>query len=358
LALLGFSLLSITQRWVWTVGLILIFLFLGLGYQGWLDRNRLLVLSEDFFIFSWLEYIRIQFEDVLAQVLPYPHSSLASGLIVGIKSGFPKDLRQAAIVTGTIHIVAISGFNVTLIIRIFSDWIKAWGRKESFFIGTLVIIIFVILVGGQASVVRAGIMGWLFMLARFLYRQPYILNALLFSASLMALQEPEILTDDIGFQLSFTAMLGLIYISPIVQLGVERWRGLNWLPKMFKSALIETLGAQIMVAPLIIFYFERISPLSPIPNLLILPFIIVPMVLGFLAGVLGWLWLPLAKLIAYPLFYFLEYFLRVIEGFSRVPGASREINLGWWGLVGIYVLLTCVIVLLSNKLKAKMQDVK
>ena len=111
--------------------------------------------------------------------------------------------------------------------------------------------------------------------------------------------------------------------------------------------------AFFLVAPLLIFHFERISLLSPIPNLLILPFIIAPMSLGFLVGVLGWIWLPLAKLIAYPLFYFLEYFLKVIEGFAKVPGMSMRVSIGFWGMVGVYALLILFTIILSNKFKNK-----
>ena len=348
LAFVSIGIIFSRERIIWTLALVIIFFVVGLVYPLWLGREQLITLPNNFFVVQFLEGVRIKFSHILNAILPYPHSELASGLLVGVQDGFPKELKQMFITTGTIHIVAVSGFNVTLIIKIFADWARGWGRSTPFYLGTILIVAFIILTGGQASVVRAGVMGWMFLLAGFLYRQPYMLGALLLSAFFMVGQEPLILTQDIGFQLSFGAMVGLIYISPIIRQGVERIWGLKFLPKILQSILTETLSAQIAVAPLLIYHFERISILSPIPNLLILWVLIAPMSLSFFAGVLGWIYLPLGKLIALPLAYFLDYILRVVQIFSQVPGMQAHITLDLEGVIFSYIVMLIIVLLLKK----------
>ncbi len=348
LAFVSIGIIFSRERIIWTLALVIIFFVVGLVYPLWLGREQLITLPNNFFVVQFLEGVRIKFSHILNAILPYPHSELASGLLVGVQDGFPRELKQMFITTGTIHIVAVSGFNVTLIIKIFADWARGWGRSAPFYLGTILIVAFIILTGGQASVVRAGVMGWMFLLAGFLYRQPYMLGALLLSAFFMVAEEPLILTQDIGFQLSFGAMVGLIYLSPIIRQEVERLWGLKFQPKILQSILTETLSAQIAVAPLLIYHFERISILSPIPNLLILWVLIAPMSLSFFAGVLGWIYLPLGKLIALPLAYFLDYILRVVQIFSQVPGMQAHITLDLEGVIFSYIVMLIIVLLLKK----------
>ena len=357
LAFVSIGIIFSRERIIWTLALVIIFFVVGFVYSLWLGREQLITLPNNFFVVQFLEGVRIKFSHILNAILPYPHSELASGLLVGVQDGFPKELKQMFITTGTIHIVAVSGFNVTLIIKIFADWARGWGRSTPFYLGTILIVAFIILTGGQASVVRAGVMGWMFLLAGFLYRQPYMLGALLLSAFFMVAEEPLILTQDIGFQLSFGAMVGLIYLSPIIRQEVERLWGLKFQPKILQSILTETLSAQIAVAPLLIYHFERISILSPIPNLLILWVLIAPMSLSFFAGVLGWIYLPLGKLIALPLAYFLDYILRVVQIFSQVPGMQASASLSLAGVIFVYILMFLLILGLNN-LRAKNEKVE
>jgi len=357
LAMASIMIIFSRERIIWVLALVAIFLVFGLAYPLWLAREQLITLPDNFFIVQFLEGVRIKFSQILSSLLPYPHSELASGLLVGAQDGFPKELKKIFITTGTIHIVAVSGFNVTLILKIFADWARGWGRGASFWLGTILIVMFIILTGGQASVMRAGIMGWLFLLAGFLYRQPYMLGALFLSAFFMVVEEPLILTQDIGFQLSFGAMMGLIYISPIIRQAIERARGLSLLPKILQSILTETLSAQIAVAPILIYHFERISILSPIPNLLILWILIIPMSLSFFVGVLGWVYLPLGKIVALPLIVFLDYILRVTQIFSRVPWMQTSAKLSLIETIIIYFLMAGVIFWLQKLLNSRLTQI-
>lgn len=302
----------------------------GYLYLPVIGDNQLLSLKNYTSIIDVFTKIRFNFATSLEKVLPQPEASLATALVVGTKAGFPTDLKKQFINTGTIHLVAVSGFNITIMLKLFSNWLKPLGRHLAFILGTVVIVAFILITGGQASIVRAGIMGWLFILARYIFRMPNIKNALFVTAFLMVIQEPSILLSDIGFQLSFVAMLGLIYLSPIIDYYLPK----N-IPKFIRSVLVETLSAQIAVTPLIAGHFQRISTISLLPNLLILPMITGPMVMAIVIGLCQLVVGKLIVIISIPLYFSLKYILFVISIFNGF--AYKNINLN--GANWIYVLI-------------------
>ena len=331
-----------SNRIVRAVGLSIIFFLLGIIYPHYVEK--IFTVNDHLFLVKWLDYLRNLYTISLNEVLAYPQSSLASGLVLGIKSSFPQDLKQAFINTGTIHIVAVSGFNITIMLKIFADWLKYFGRFFSFFGGTVVIVLFIILVGGQASVVRAGIMGWLFLLAKFIHRLPSIRNALFVTAFLMILQEPAILVKDIGFQLSFLSMLGLVYISPIIRFYFKKMANYNKLPKLLRGSLTETLSAQMAVNLLILGHFGRLSLVAIITNLLIVPIIPIPMIGGIFIGALGIIGKTAISYLAIPLDLVLRYILKITEIFNKIPFASLEFGkLNWW--IVLFGYITAIVLL-------------
>ncbi|MGH2523079.1 MAG: ComEC/Rec2 family competence protein, partial [Anaerolineales bacterium] len=152
---------------------------------------------------------------VLAQIFPEPHAALLSGILLGIESRIPEDLKDAFSVTGTSHIIAISGFNIALIAGLFAALAnRLFGAQRGAVIAILGIGAYTLLVGAGASVVRAAIMGSLALVAGRLGRQVAGLNTLSVAVLLMTLLDPFTLWD-VGFQLSAAATLGLIlYAEP------------------------------------------------------------------------------------------------------------------------------------------------
>ncbi len=321
----------------------LTFLFLGYLYPVFLNRDLLISIKAGNPILVFFNHARHIFVGSLQHVLPEPEASLASGLVVGTDTTFPYELKKQFVNTGTIHLVAVSGFNVTVVLKIFSDWLKPLGRKIAFTTGTLGVVSFIILAGGQASVVRAGIMGWLFLLAMLNFRQFNIRNALFIAGVVMILFEPKIIKDDIGFQLSFGAMLGLIYISPIVKDFIEKNRYLTKLPTWLIAALQETLGAQVAVAFLILGYFGRLSIIAPIPNLLIVPMIFIPMFLTIGIGFLAILLKTTAVFFTLPLVCLLKYILGVINLFDFKGGSLQFEQFNWYVVILAYAIIVLLI---------------
>ena len=297
---------------------------------------------------KFLYNIKNALEKNLSLILPEPQASLAKGLILGERATIPKELTEIFNAVGLTHIIALSGFNITIIAeamkRVF-DWFML--RKSfSFWFTIIFIIAFVLMTGASASVVRAGIMGILIVLARGAGRMYNIRNALVFAGAAMIFFNPKILRFDLGFQLSFMATLGLVYISPLV----EKW--FQWLQKKFDLRGIgtATLSAQSAVLPLILFSFGRLSLIAPFINLLVLPLIPLAMFFSFLGGIAGFLWVSGARVFGWLAWLILSYQVKISEWASKIPLASVNIKIGWFWMIIMYAGLWGTIVYLKTQM--------
>lgn len=279
--------------------------------------------------------IKAKFQEVLSKSLPEPHNALMLGLILGLKKALPQDLKEALIIAGVSHIVVISGYNISIITKNILKTRAWWGRRVAFWLSLLVVLAFVVMTGAEASVIRAAVMGLLLAIALNVGRIYQAANALVFAGALMVALSPKILRFDTGFQLSFLATLGLIYLTPMF----ERW--LAFLPDIlgFRTNLSSTLGAQIFTLPLLVYYFDRISVFALPANVLILWVIPYTMFFGFFTSLLGVIYLPLAKLLAGIVWLFLEYQIRVIEFFAHLPLSSASVKINTPLILIFYLLL-------------------
>lgn len=286
------------------------------------------------------------FEKKIDEVLPEPHSSFLKGLLLGERESLPQDLVENFKRTGTTHIVALSGYNITLVARFILVLLLFLTIPFylSFWVASFAIILFVVMAGASPSVVRAGIMGILVLLAGREGRPYHITNALAFAGVLMLWQNPKILRFDAAFQLSFLATLGLVYLSPRVEIFLDRVRSkLSFLPSKLslgqdttghhrsfsvKQVFAETLSAQLAVLPLLVFLFGRVSLISPLTNILVLVAVPYSMAAGFFAALLGFVYYPFGQVAGWVVWALLEYKLRVIDLFAKLPLASIEIK-GW-----------------------------
>ena len=283
---------------------------------------------------GWLFGIRQSFNEVIRKNLPQKEASLASGLILGEKSFISPEFNRALQNSGTSHIIALSGYNITIILSLFILFQRGFSRRLNLILPLLFIIFFVVMTGASASIVRAGIMGFMPIIARYLGRSSNSFIAILFSASLMVFINPFIVLYDVGFQLSFTALCGMLYLGPIVA------RLFSSLPETTKLILSETVGAQLAALPLLVFYFGRVSIISPISNLIILSLVPLGMLVSFLVGVFG-LFMPwLAPIVSIPGYILLHLFYILINFFGNLPFASYQfkINSVVW-LVVSYLLI-------------------
>jgi competence protein ComEC len=191
---------------------------------------------------------------------------------------------------------------------------------------------YTILVGADAAVVRAAFMGGLYVLALHYGRRSHALTSLMATAGMMTLLNPRTLWD-LGFQLSFAATLGLILLAPPMQEGLESWLR-KWLSEtiakqaldVLNDALVITLAAQIMATPVILYTFGRLSLVSLLTNLLILPAQPALLIWGAFATLLGFVWLPAGRILAWVAWLFLTYTVRVVEVTAQIPFAAIDIQ--------------------------------
>lgn len=299
-------------------------------------------------IFSILNDSRVGMEKVVSKLWPGDVGGLVSGILIGTKSSISQKTSDAFRITGLSHIVAISGFNITIII-VFIFSLLSWIPKSTrIIIAGVFIVVFVIFVGASAAVVRAGIMGIIGLFALYSERKSNILTSLLLSAVGMTIVNPMTLLYDIGFELSFLAVLGLVY-------GDLFFGFLKKLPEAFgiREALMGTLSAQITTLPITLYYFGSLSVISPLANIIVTPFIPITMLLGFIT-----LLLTFVPFLGFFVFCFqivtntvTDLIIRVTHLLASLPFASVEITLfkNAYVLVVSYAVIVVAIVWLQRK---------
>ncbi|MGA9351094.1 MAG: DNA internalization-related competence protein ComEC/Rec2 [Anaerolineae bacterium] len=272
-------------------------------------------------------------QKVIALILHEPQAALLTGILLGIETGIPADLMEAFSATGTAHIIVISGFNISIIAGLFSGLsTRLFGKRRAMPLALAGIIVYTILVGASAAVVRAAIMGCLYVIATHYGRQTEALTSLMAAAILMTLLNPQTLWD-VGFQLSFAATLGLILYTPVLQSWFERLLSKMLSPgtarhavELLNEALVITLAAQITTMPLIVYHFRQLSLVTLLSNFLVLPAQPGVMLWGGLATIAGLVWLPLGQVLGWIAWLFLTYTVRAVEITASLPYAS--LNLG------------------------------
>jgi competence protein ComEC len=284
------------------------------------------------------------------RMFPDPESSLMAGILLGVDTGLTQELQQAFKNTGTAHIIAISGFNISIIAGLFVTFFSRFlGPRRGTIVAILGIIFYTILVGGDAAVVRAAIMGSLALFAKQIGRRQAALNTLLAVALFMCLWNPLYLWD-VGFQLSFFATLGLIlYADPFSQFAtglITRYLPASSAEKfatIFSEFVLLTLAAQVTTIPIMAYHFQRISLVSFLANPFILPAQPAVMILGGLAVLLSLVWFPLGQIAGWVTWPFVVYTIRMVEVFDRVPHGTIFLGeLSIWFVILFYALLFAV----------------
>ncbi|MFH1246401.1 MAG: ComEC/Rec2 family competence protein [Candidatus Liptonbacteria bacterium] len=256
----------------------------------------------------------------LSLSLPPREAALAAGLTVGERAEFSREDKRAMALSGTTHLVALSGYNIAILAEAIRLTLKGRLRKRLvFFITISIIILFVVAVGGEPSIVRAAIMGGLALLAGELGRENSIAIAILFSAFLMGLQDPRIVRWDIGFQLSFMSLLGIVYLAPSITRAIRFNTSNSFLG--WKESLVMSASAQIMVLPFSLGIFGSASLSGILANVALTTFIPITMLLVFISGALGMVSSAFSTIAAWFTEPFLAYELWVIHFFAN-PWAS------------------------------------
>jgi len=264
------------------------------------------------------------------EILAEPYAGLLSGLIVSGKEAMPKDVLEEFRRAGVIHIVVLSGYNITII----AESIRTVFRGATF--SVIGITLFVIMTGAEATVVRAALMVLTVILAKSFHRKFSASRALLVVAFLMLLHNPKILVFDPSFQLSFLATLGLIYVVPIVK-PYLKWVSEKW---GLRTVVATTLSTQITVLPLLIYSIGDFSVVSLPANILILFTIPVTMFAGFVSTIVAYI----SPILALPFSYVTHLLLAWILGVSHYLGSLSFSSISvpqisWWLVALVYLMM-------------------
>jgi competence protein ComEC len=279
-------------------------------------------------IYGGILKIKDKLREVINQNLSPPQSSILGAVILGDKRQISNEWKTKLNYAGIRHLTAVSGMHVAVLIVILMSSLTALGfwRHHSFYFTIVLITLFIIMTGFQPSAIRASIMAGFFLLAHYLGRANVSSRAVVFAAALMLVHNPLLLKLDVGFQLSFLAVMGIIYFLPYFQ-------------KYFGEILAMTLSAQVFTLPVLIYNFGYFSLTAPLTNILIVPLLPFLMGLGFLFVIFGTIWQPLGWLLSLPVWLLLTYIIKVADWFSTLPFSVYFIEVSWIWILVFYSVL-------------------
>lgn len=308
----------------------------GIAYQMLYPSIELVRSGEGNILFRTLFKIRRAFLASLRNSLPEPHSSLVSGITIGVEDGLGKKYEDLFRAVGLIHIIVLSGYNITIVSESVIRLLGFLPRLIALSSGASAVVLFVIMAGASAATIRAAIMAILVVVARMIGRKYDISRALLIAGCVMVFHNPHILLHDPSFQLSFLATLGLVYGTPLVKGLFQK------LPETFgiRESAISTSATQLFVMPLILYQMGQMSLAALPANILVLWSMPAIMFSTLLTGVLGFISPFIALPFSFVAQLLSEYILFVAEALSKVPHASVTFPpLHWSVLIAMYVAL-------------------
>ncbi len=301
--------------------------FEGFDYQGYLRKERvysimlfpqieLLAFGQGNPVRQVLFNFKNKFQETWRRLLSPPHLGIFEALTFGEEGNLSAEWKEKLNLSGTRHLAAVSGMNITIISFLLSGFLLSLGlwRQQAATISLIVIWLFILMIGAPASALRAGLMVSVVFLAQLWGRQNAGERSLVFAAVILLYENPLILKFDVGFQLSFLAMAGLIYWQPFF-----KERLLKNMPDFFKVNLATTFAAQVFTLPLLIYNFGYVSLVSPLTNLLLVPMIPYLTMAGFVFGVLGIVSFSLGQVLAWFVWLGAGYVILVVDWSLKIP---------------------------------------
>lgn len=288
-------------------------------------------------IYSGILFLKQKTRQVIQKNFTPPYSQVLQGIIIGDKNAISTDVKNKFSVTGVSHIVAVSGSHIVILSEIILGFLLAIGmsRKQSFYFIITFICFYILLVGLPASGIRSGIMAFCLLLAQYIGRQNTSSRMIVIAGAIMLIFNPMLLLYDIGFQLSFLAVFGLIYLEPIIRYYLKFLINNDGFVMMVSA----TLSAQIFTLPIIIYNFGNISFVSPIVNVLILPVVYYIMLFGFISALVGIVVPWVGWVLSIPCHFLMVYFMWVVDIFSKNWGYGSFNNMPVYLVFVFYFIL-------------------
>ncbi len=279
---------------------------------------------------GWLERLRTAIIDQIFLALPEPHGSLLTGILIGNRAKLDPELLDTFRTVGLTHLIAVSGYNLSVLTSNVRSLLWPLIGRRALFVAAAVIVAFVVLSGAPPSILRAAVMAGSLLLAQFVGRPSRSVNILIFAAGILTVFEPKIVFE-IGFQLSVVATYGLVRLGPIVVDWLSRFQRL---PESLRLIIGETLAATIATAPLLVLYFDRLSLISPISNILVLPIMPLLMGLGIVGCLFLWIIPSVGEYLIHICWPLLEWIVFSSTKLAALPHATLTTAIADWVVIG------------------------
>ena len=318
---------------------------------GTLDVDRLeLAASDD--TGRGLESLRRGAGDALARVLPEPEAGLAAGILIGLRDRVDRDVAAAFTTAGVSHVVAISGWNIAIVAAVIAAIAGRLGRRRRAIVTILAVVAYVAFAGASPSVLRAGAMAGVVLLARESGRAGRAPAALGWAAAGLLVVDPGLVADA-GFQLSTLATAGLIAWGTGATERIDRWTG-GRAPRWLAESLGVSMAAQLATLPIVVASFGRIALIAPVVNLAVVPLVAPVMAAGIVAmagGVLVGLGGPAAvgAVFAVPAWVGMRLMIAIIDLAAGLPGASLTVEPPWDTALAAVVALGILTIVLRRR---------
>lgn len=319
-------------------------LYPGFGaYQG---RMSFALLDVKEHHTSLVSEIRRKFVAGMQTALPEPLAPFAMGLLVGQRATLPQEIKEDLLTVGLTHIIAVSGYNLTIILQASRKMLGKKSKRISTFLTLGLIGVFLLLSGASASIVRAAIVSLLSIAAAYYGRSFKPLNLICLAAVITAWANPVYIWSDLSWYLSFLAFFGVMILSPLLQ---ARLPG-KWHQSIVGAVALESICAEIMALPFVLHIFGQMSRVGLIANVLVVALIPLAMLLGLVAGLAGMFFGSLSGWFAWPATILLNYMLDTAHILAGLPHVFVEgIGLSLWSMISLYIMTAMLIALLWRK---------
>jgi competence protein ComEC len=264
--------------------------------------------------------------------------------LIGQRSTLPQQITDALTAVGLVHIVAVSGYNLTIIIRGVGR-LKLGSKYQKLIVSLALIVGFVLVTGFSASIVRAALVSGLSLWAWYYGRHVKPLVLISFAAAITGLWNPFYVWGDLSWYLSFLAFFGVLVIAPVIAA-----RFFKKSPKLLTMVLLETLSAELMTLPLVLMTFGQLSIIALVANVLVVPWVPLAMLLSAVAGLAGMLIPQFAGWLAFPARLLLTYMLDIVHLLSSLPSVLVHRSISTVYMVALYALVLALTLILYHRL--------
>lgn len=296
--------------------------------------------------------LRDTFANGVHRAINDPGASLGIGFLLGKKSMLPENLLEALKITGLTHIIVASGYNLTILVRLARRLFSRMSKYSATFASFVLILGFIAMTGASPSMVRAGLVTGLSLLAWYVGRKfhPVVLLGLV--SAMTVLWNPNYAWGDMGWMLSFAAFAGVIIVAPIMSAYFFSADKVSSVAQI----LLETLAAQLVTAPIIMVAFGQLSVISLLANLLVGPFIPLAMLLTAIGGVSGLILPAVAHIVGWPAQMMLDTMIAVVNWCAEQSWASVELQIPWWAAVLWYGLIILMVYFMKHRSGYRLRD--